>query len=38
MQPALVLLRNQKLQKIVLGVLLVLADVIATELTTKKLR
>lgn len=38
MQPVLVLLRNAKVQKIVLGVLLVLADVIATELTAKKLR
>jgi hypothetical protein len=32
------LLRNPKFQKVVLGVLLVLADVIATELTVKKPR
>jgi hypothetical protein len=38
MQPALMLLRNPKFQKVVLGVLLVLADVIATELTVKKPR
>ncbi len=38
MQPVLVLLRNPKVQRIVLGVLLVLADVIATELTVKKPR
>ncbi len=38
MQPVLVLLRNPKVQKVVLGVLLVLADVVATELTAKKLR
>lgn len=38
MHPALVLLRNQKVQKVLLGILLVVADVIATELTVKKPR
>ena len=38
MHPVLILLRNTKFQKVVLGVLIVIADVIATELVKKKAR
>jgi len=38
MQPVLILLRNPKFQKVVLGVLIGIADVIATELVKKKAR
>jgi hypothetical protein len=38
MHPVLILLRNPKFQKVVLGVLIVIADVIATELVKKKAR
>jgi hypothetical protein len=38
MGPVLVVLRNPTFQKVVLGVLLVIADLIATELTAKKPR
>ena len=38
MHPGLILLRNPKFQKVVVGVLIVIADVIATELVKKKAR
>jgi hypothetical protein len=38
MGPVLIVLRNPTFQKVVLGVLLVIADLIATELSTKKTR
>ena len=38
MHPVLILLRNPKFQEVVLGVLIVIADVIATELVKKKAR
>ncbi len=38
MGPVLVVLRNPTFQKVVLGVLLIIADLIATELTAKKPR
>ena len=38
MQPVLIFLRNPKVQKVMLGLLLVLADMISTELGVKKRR
>ena len=38
MNPVLILLRNPKFQKVMLGVLIVIADVIAMELVKKKAR
>ncbi len=38
MGPVLVVLRNPTFQKVVLGVLLIIADLIATELSAKKPR
>jgi hypothetical protein len=38
MGPVLVVLRNPTFQKVVLGVLLVIAELIATELSAKKPR